>query len=461
MKKIYLSLMLCLSFGYTSWAQISSEMENDFQEILDAVINDNGYIGVSASVKVGDTQWAGVSGISATNEDLTNNSTFGMGSITKTITSACILQMMEQGALQLSDPLHFYLDTYPNIDSTITIKQLLNHTSGIFNYTDHPDFGNIFMNPAQYYTQEDVLAAFVAEPSFVIGTKQEYSNTNYLLLGMIIETIAKQSFQDEIRARFNPNDEYPSFDMPPYDMPTESMANLWLDPTGTGNPPQDMEGLGFSLNSFFTAAHSAGAYASTTTDLARWGYDLYAGNILAEASMDSLFAVHPFGLFGVIDYGLGVFSAPFSCNQTGWGHNGNIIYTAACYYIPELDLSVAVMTNDGGQLPDVGGVDGIANELACLYQTTGTNQAQLLDDSFDISPNPSSDNFVIAYEIETAAAVSLTVHNELGAVVATYDLGKQLVGQQQFVLENDWPAGFYIVKMNIGEQFLSKKIIKF
>jgi len=131
---------------------ISAQLNDNFIDFLDEgleiITEDHDGVGISISVIVGNEQWSGAAGLNTFQDSLDTDNVLAVGSITKPIVSACILGLMEDGLLELSDPIHLYLDSREHIDSTISIKQLLNHTSGIYNYTDNQLFFDIvFANP--------------------------------------------------------------------------------------------------------------------------------------------------------------------------------------------------------------------------------------------------------------------------------------------------------------------------
>lgn len=437
-------------------AQIDPEVKADYDQLMNTLVNQYNAVGISAAVRVGDDMWAGAAGISSVDEDLNTEHTFGIGSTSKTFVSATILQLMEEGELSLSDPISDYLPDYEHIEGSLTIKQLLYHTSGLYNYTDHPNFISIiFDDLAHIYTPDEVLNTFLEEPIAEPETEQSYSNTNYLLLGMIIKSITGNEFYDEVAQRFNTAENYPSLTMPPFESEVSDMAHLWMDTTLTGTQAQvDCIENGWVLNSFFSAAESAGAYAATPTDIANWAYNLYSGNVLEPASMDSLFDTHPLLLFGVIPYGLGVLEAQFGCGTSGWGHGGSIIYTSAMYYLPEFDLSLSVLTNDGSQIVNAGGTENIANELACLYIdfVTDVKENQQLQTS--IFPNPSTGTFTIQ-----------TSEELIGAPLMVCDLqGKEVfrtsckAGQKNQIELNGLPAGTYLMVIQQGAIQIREKL---
>jgi len=454
-----LVFFLLNNFALAQFNQQFIELLDEAMSELDSTINPKG---LSIAVMSGNDIWSGAIGVSAAQDSLNNNSLLAMGSITKTFISAEILGLMEEDKLALNNPIHYYLPAFENIDSSATIKELLNHTSGIYNYTDNPIFfDSVFSDTGQWhiFSPEEVIENFVLSASFERGTKQEYSNTNYVLLGMIISEITNKPYYEAIFERFNIAENYPTINVPSFNSDPTDLANLWFN---LGFGLQDVEAVGIGLHGLFSSAGAAGALACTPTDLVKWGYDLYTGKLLNASSMDSLFDYHPFQLFGQTDYGLGVFSTTSECGVMSVGHSGGILYTANLFYSEEFDLSVCVMTNDGDGITELGGVIGITEEIICAYQeasmtsSSESNQATALH----IYPNPTQDILNIRIDDSFGPEIQINIYNELGSLVLsqTTRIAKSEVIQINALRQ--WPSGMYFIQLKNGSQTYTEKIIK-
>ena len=126
-----------------------------------------------------------------------------MGSITKTFVSVVVLQLVGEGRLRLDDSVEQWLPGLVPDGDAINVRQLLNHTSGIFNYTDDPDlFNELIADPFRTVTPEQLVAVATAHPPlFEPGTSWSYSNTNYILTGLIIEAVTGRGVQTELQQR--------------------------------------------------------------------------------------------------------------------------------------------------------------------------------------------------------------------------------------------------------------------
>ena len=127
---------------------------------------------------------------------------FRIGSITKTFTGTVILQLVDEGKLRLDDPIAKYQPEVPN-GANITIRQLLQMTSGLFNYTDDPAWNQALdANRQRVWSPQELVAIALAHPPyFAPGTDFHYSNTNTVLLGLIIEQITGNNVADEFARR--------------------------------------------------------------------------------------------------------------------------------------------------------------------------------------------------------------------------------------------------------------------
>lgn len=459
MKFRLFTISFILGLSFSSKAQLNENFISFLEQGVESIVNEYDTKGISIAVQSGDNYWSGASGISTDIDSLNTSHVFALGSITKPIVAACILSLMEDDSLSLSDPIHFYLDNIANVDSSVTIKDLLYHTSGIYSYTDHPDFFNtILIQDSLIFSEEEILEKFLLQPSFPLGEKQEYSNTNYLLLGMIIESITKNKYYEEIISRFDFGTNYPSLTIAPHIYDPKSLAHLWFD---LGDGKVDLQEFGLSLKNLFGSASAAGAFVGTPTDLAKFGRYLFSGALLDPSSMDSMYNFHPFGLFGEIDYGLGVMQSDTYCNVTSVGHGGAIIYTADLQYVPEYDLSVAVMTNDGGGIPDLGGVAGISQEIICQFEQLTTNVEDIAIDKNDINvfPNPFVDYLKFSYSNELAEQFFVEILDSKGQVISTKQYHEQNINDR--ILEDrQLQSGLYVVRFIFEDKTILKKAIK-
>jgi len=331
----------------------------EMQEILDNGLKKYNGKGISVAVIVpGYKTWVGVSGVSHGTTPIKPDTVFDAGSITKNFVAALTLKLVEESLLTLDDPLHKWLPDYPNTDNTITIRQLLNHTSGLDSLQGPSAIRPVLKDPGRLWTPKEVLTTLVGKPHFPKGTGWQYSNTGYILLGMIIEKATGSKIAIELRNRFwNPLGLDNTFFAVEEVLP-ENIAHGWIDLNG--DKVLDDFSV-FPRTALYSLFWAAGGVFSTSEDLAKWTHALFhEGRVLNKGSLDQMLAFHsPIPKPIITGYGFGVqrYKPRFfngSIFKTGrkeihlelWGHAGNGIgYFCFIWYLPEYGVSIGFMSN--------------------------------------------------------------------------------------------------------------------
>ena len=441
--------------------EVGAELAAHLQATLDSLGNAYGAIGLSAALLLpGDDLWAGTTGINSTmpGDTLSTEMRLGMGSVTKTFTAAVIMQLVGEGVMTLEDSIGHWLPSYPNVDSSIAIRHLLNHTSGIYNYTDSPafwDYGN--NNLDSIISPQFVLENFVDQPVFTTGATWGYSNTNYMLLGLIIESATGNVYHEEIRTRLLEPFGHATMTLHPYETPTGDMAHLWLDITGD-NLPDDVFQAGITLNSIFSGAWAAGALLATPSDLVYWVKNLMTGQVVDQDLLDQMMVTEPVGLG--FSYGLGLSHLQVS-GSDWWGHTGGIFYQTWAFYSPTFDMGMVLMTHDASAEQ----LDVIYFEMVQTYLTfMPTANAEVFGNEMDLLafPNPFSTDLLLAFDLPQSADLQLTVTNQLGQVVYEMGYDKMPQGMNNIRLENTghWSAGIYNVELMGADWMMVEQVIK-
>jgi uncharacterized protein (TIGR02145 family) len=319
------------------------------QHALDISVESGLGKGISATIILPDgTIWKGVSGISYGTTAITADMQFAAGSIGKMFTATAILQLTEEGLLNLDDSLYTWLPDYPYIDSTITIRQLLNHTSGLSDFADNPSYWNaIFQEPDKLWSLEDMIKAFNQEPVYPKGTGWNYSTVNYNLLRMILGKITGLELSSVYKNLFwIPLQLANTFTSMDGTIPA-NIAHSWLD--------LDQNGSYDDFSSWPRKAFSSsigGEFWTTAEDLARWAKALfYDESVLTTSTLDQMLTFYSPCTgeeFFASGYGLGVAKYnPDNCNGLyAIGHSGNAPgYAAACIYLPDYKISIGIMDN--------------------------------------------------------------------------------------------------------------------
>lgn len=316
-----------------------------FDHTLDSMKTALNVKSLSVAVQLSDGAiWAGAKGLDSQfpQTAVTPDHAYAIGSVTKTLTAACVLQLADEGLISLDDSLHNWLDTFAYINPNITVRQLLRHQSGIYNFTSNPNFSpTLNAYPDSVFALTDILETFVGPPIFQPGASWSYSNTNYTLLGLIIETVTGQPYYQEIRDRLITPLNLTLIAALPQEPAPPLIADFWYDSNGDGITDSSTDLA--SWNAQISAAGPAGAYYSTATEMARWMRAYMSGTLLSPGMMDQLKTTVS---GGGGKYGLGIMEQTFMGNK-GYGHRGDIGYSASVFYFPEKDISIAVLNSDG------------------------------------------------------------------------------------------------------------------
>lgn len=265
---------------------------------------------------------------------------FRIGSLTKQFTAAAIMKLVERGKIGLDDPLAKYLPDFDTGGRTVTIRQMLNHASGIPNYTAQPGFRAISAKPD--LTAQDVLGLLKGVPfDFEPGRGWGYSNSNYFLLGLIVEKVSGVSYPQFVeRELFKPlrltRTRYDSGDAAGAD---RALGYAFDPATETRRPADPINMAG---------PFAAGALASTGGDLIRWQIALTEGHAVSAASFRTMTESAVKTGQGDAAYGFGLISDTVGGTRRVW-HNGGINgFNSVLTWWPDLGLRTAVISNSEG-----------------------------------------------------------------------------------------------------------------
>jgi D-alanyl-D-alanine carboxypeptidase len=326
--------------------------------------------GVSVSIVFADgSTWDGVSGLAdvRSRRPVTPDTAFAVASVSKTFTAALILDLVADGRLALDRSARSYLPSLP-IDKRITIRQLLDHTSGLRDFfLDRRIDPALQGDPSRTWTPA-MAFRYVGKLLGKPGTVWHYSNTNYLVLGMVAEAVGGAPVADQLRTRFFDPLGMGDTWYQAVERPRASLATAYqlrgTKPTAKPVPLSDGSDIA-PFTAVVTAAGAAGSIASTGPDLARWVGALYGGDALSPAARALLLghiadtsALHP-----PIPYGFGVQAVSIAGHPT-LGHSGRFLGArAAVRWLPRERVAIAVVTNQSRK--DPGAL--VADLLKVLY----------------------------------------------------------------------------------------------
>jgi CubicO group peptidase (beta-lactamase class C family) len=266
---------------------------------------------------------------------------YEIGSITKQFTSSAIMRLVEQGKIRLDDDLSKYVPNFPLQGRHVTIRQLLNHTSGIHSYTSKPAWQATWAADLS----PDSIVGFVARDTFDFapGARWLYNNTGYVLLGMVIERASGKPYATYLDEQF--------------------FKPLGLRQTGycPSHAPDTTFAVGYSARNkelvpaaYLSMTHpfSAGALCSTAHDYLVWQRALHGGRVVSAGSYALMTTPDTLNNGTRLTYGFGLGTGQLGTHRMishGGGING---FTTAQMYFPADTLSVVVFTNTDGSGPD-------------------------------------------------------------------------------------------------------------
>ncbi len=315
MKKIILILTFACFITHAKAQTFNPLLAAMLQDTLNTYVSQISNIkGMSASVFIpGQGVWTGVTGNSYSGKPITKDMRFGIASNTKLFVGVMMLKLAESKVFSLDDSIKKWVTiANPNISPNITIRQLLNHTSGVSDpFSVSPWFDTIRLNPTRVFTPNEVLG-WIGTPLFPVGTSWQYSNTNYLIAGMVAQSASGVSLakliRDSILNPLNMDSTFIDFEEPT----NGTLAHRWWNTIDYHDTSR--VGLNSSLG-------YAGNIFSTSSEMVVWYDALFSGKVLSKKSMEELtsfvYTVNP-----ILSYGLGL-SRDVTQGLPYWGHGGS------------------------------------------------------------------------------------------------------------------------------------------
>ncbi|MFI6686345.1 serine hydrolase domain-containing protein [Streptomyces sp. NPDC050485] len=321
----------------TGFAELSPAVAARLDTAIRQVMKEANVPGVTVSVSApGKGNYLRSFGVAdkATGAPMAPDLNMRIGSVTKTFTVTALLELVDQGKVGLDDPISKYVTGVPNGDK-ITLRDLAEMRSGLFNYSADPGFDKALMtDPKKPFTPQQLLAfAFKHPVQFQPGQKFDYCNTNLILLGLVVEKAGGMPLNDFITQKV-----VKPAGLPHTLFPT---GNEFPSPHAHGYTNQTLSGKVEDATDWNPSwGWAAGAMISDLSDLRSWASTLATGTLLSPKTQAERLKTLPTGIPGA-GYGLGIF------NIQGWiGHNGSLPgYECLTIYLPEAKATVTVVLN--------------------------------------------------------------------------------------------------------------------
>jgi len=330
-KSIVVAVAAALLTGMVAPDATAAPGRSDLRQAMDEVIA-AGAAGVQVRLHDGRGDWVGTAGKRelGVRDGVPVNGRFRAGSLTKTFVATAVLQLVGEGKVKLDDPASRYLPQF-GLGERITVRMLLQHTSGLFDYTGDvnsdgsvepgiPLSGQEFVDKRFHtYRKQDLVKFALSKPArFAPGTNWSYSNTNYVLAGLLIENVTGTDWAEQVERRI---------------LRPLGLRNTSLPGTNPNIPGPHAHGyLGYQhggaqrvvdiTRQNLSWGNAAGEIISTTADLDKFITALLGGKLLAPAQLAEMRRVRPLSPAGA--YGLGLAQVKFPCGISVLGHNGGI-----------------------------------------------------------------------------------------------------------------------------------------
>jgi D-alanyl-D-alanine carboxypeptidase len=290
--------------------------------------------------------WVGASGLAdvRTREPVRPQTLFAVGSVTKTFVAALVLKLAEAGVLALDDRLNRWVPEFPG-SRGITLRQLLNHTAGTSNFVTDERYQDALRRRgvAARWTPRQLLR-YAREPFARPGERWNYSNTDYLLLGLVIERATHSTVGRELHRRLLPHARFERIVFEGEERAHGRVAvgygQLDSDPELEATPNEPL----VPDAAYATSAWASGNLLASAADLARAGDGVLRGTLLSARSRRAM--THWVkAYFDPSEYGLGLMQERLAGEQV-WGHSGDILgFHADLWYLPRSQITVAALSN--------------------------------------------------------------------------------------------------------------------
>jgi CubicO group peptidase (beta-lactamase class C family) len=372
---------------------------------------------------------------------------YAIGSVTKQFTAAAILQLRDEGKLDLDADITTWLPDFPTQGHRVTVRQLLDHTSGIRGLTEIPEFRTLYVSDLP----RDSAVALIARQrfDFVPGEAMIYNNSGYFLLGLIIEKASGMSYEEYLAQRiFAPLGMTSSRYCDQLAITPRRAHGYQLGPAGARRAPYF----------HYKWPYSAGALCSTAGDLVRWLQGLHGGQVLSAQSYREMTSPSRLGDGTPLRYGMGVSVGPDANGHRLVAHGGAIEgYLAWAGWYPDADLTIVVLLNSQGAVSPA----ALAAALAAAVLPPPAAPRPVRAFAGDVSPlpgtyaGPSRGREMVAVVTSTENGLAMSVNGGAAAPMTwveglTFRVNTNLItfemapGESQAVLVRfDQGSGYY------------------
>ena len=287
------------------------------------------------SIRDGETTTGVVGNANAAGDPIAADTPFRVASISKPFVATIVLQLVDEGSVDLDEALSTYLPNTP-IGGDVPIRMLLNHRSGLPNYTDQAAFiPDVLEDRTRVFTPDEILAWVEDDVTDEPDQHFAYSNTNYILLGQLIQRVTGTDLGTALRQRISEPLGLETTRFAPVETANpDRLAAPWSSVALDGDPDA-------AYDSIASSAWAAGSLTSTTSELAIFFDALFAGKLISPDALDEMTETGPDG------YGLGLGILDHPSGTRFYGHDGGMPgYTSFVAFDPTTGDTVVVLTNN-------------------------------------------------------------------------------------------------------------------
>jgi D-alanyl-D-alanine carboxypeptidase len=317
--------------------------DDRFQEVLETKLDEYGGMGVSAAVIMPNSNiWTGAAGVSNETARITTSTRFNTLSGSLIYTSALVLDLAEDNILSIDDKISEWLPPFDNVDSTILLWQLLNHTSGVYNFSENEELiPTALADPSRLWTPQEVLETFVLEPYGAPGTVIHYSGTGYLLLGLIVEAATRSDFATVLQERILDPLGLDRTSLVQSETIPDDIAIPWADLNDDGG----LDDLSFLIPAYNSAYWVSSGVYTTAEDQALFLRALMEGSIIGPESLDEMLRYQWGSVISYNGLGIDLVFATDTSYAIGVGAT-SFGYSETLFFMPEDNAYISEMQNN-------------------------------------------------------------------------------------------------------------------
>ncbi|NUO02671.1 MAG: serine hydrolase [Saprospiraceae bacterium] len=421
------------------------------QEKLDSCVNNFNLPGISATILFPNNRvWQSASGLSHiyNQTPMDTSRLFFQASVTKMLVSALVLKLVDEGELSLDDSIGQYLPVLPHVKGAIKVRNLLNHRSGIHDFLagNSASSQSWFTTPFAIWDPEDAISTYIQAPYFPENAGFQYSNTNYILLGMIVENITGVTFATALHERFLEPYGLNRTYFVPEDFAPGPFATGWTSFSAPNVYNTDAAPL-FNACSY-SMIFTAGALIAKPADIARFTRLLYTGEILSDSMMNVLKTCTNVNLGnGCNGYGHGSMRYSFS-GKTYFGHAGDFNgFTQLSIHQEEdgITLTISINRNNAPRGPIAAALLQVVRDNPL---TTSVQEAAPVIKDLIAMPNPVKGRTQVSGKLTKGGNCQLELLDFTGRALSTQQLGYLSPGVFEYPLDvTGLPAGVYSCRL--------------